>query len=64
MKEENSPHTRKLLHWQRWEGGRGEASEPWRRVQQQGCTGQSREISAQRIGADQCSPAQEACLLT
>ena len=42
----------------------GEASEPWRRVQQQGCRGQSREIRAQRIGADQHSPAREACLLT
>ena len=41
----------------------GEASEPRRRVQQQGCRGQSREIPAQRIGADQHSPAREACLL-
>ena len=37
--------------------GGGEASEPWRRVQQQGCRGQSREIPAQRIGADRHSPA-------
>ena len=29
-----------------------------------GCRGQSREIPSQRIGADQHSPAQEACLLT
>ena len=43
---------------------RGEASEPQRRVQQQGRGGQSREIPAQRIGADQHSPAREACLLT
>ena len=42
----------------------GEASEPWRRVQQQGCGGQSREIPTQRTGADQHSPAREACLLT
>ena len=42
----------------------GEASEPWRRAKQQGCRGQSREIPAQRMGADQHSPAQEACLLT
>ena len=41
----------------------GEASEPWRRAQQQGCGGQSGEIPAQRIGADQHSPAPEACLL-
>ena len=33
-------------------------------MQQQGCKGQSREILAQRIGADQHSPAQEACLQT
>ena len=43
---------------------RGEASGPWRGAQQQGCRGQSREIAAQRIGADQHSPAREACLLT
>ena len=40
------------------------ASEPRRRAQQQGCRGQSGEIPVQRIGADQHSPAQEACLLT
>ena len=38
--------------------------EPQRRAQQQGCRGQSGEIPAQRIGADQHSPAREACLLT
>ena len=42
---------------------RGKASEPWRRAQQQGCGGQSGEIPAQRIGAQQHSPAREACLL-
>ena len=42
----------------------GEASEPWRRAQQQGCRGQSGEIPAQRIGAGQHSPARDACLLT
>ena len=41
----------------------GEALEPRRRAQQQGCRGQSREIPAQRISADQRSPAREACLL-
>ena len=41
-----------------------EALEPWRRAQQQGWRGQSEEIPTQRIGADQHSPAQEACLLT
>ena len=33
-------------------------------MQQQGCRGQSREIPAWRISADQHSPAWEACLLT
>ena len=42
----------------------GGASEPRRRAQQQGYRGQSREIPAQRIGANQHSPAPEACLLT
>ena len=42
----------------------GGASEPRRRAQQQGCRRQSGEIPAQRIGANQHSPAQEACLLT
>ena len=64
MKEEKFPHTRKPLHWQRWGVGWGEALGPRRRAQQQGCGGQSREILAQRIGADQHSPAREACLLT
>ena len=46
-------------------GGRGEASEPQRRVQQQGHRGQCGEIPAQRMGADQHSPpARETCLLT
>ena len=43
---------------------RGEASEPRRRAQQQGCGGQSGEIPARRSGANQHSPAREACLLT
>ena len=46
------------------EAGGGEASEPQRRAQQQGCRGQSGEIPAQRISADQHSPAREACLFT
>ena len=44
--------------------GAGEASEPWRRAQQQGCREQSREIPTQTISADQHSPAQKASLLT
>ena len=64
MKEEKFPHTRKSLHWWRRGVARGEALEPRRRVQQQGCRGQSGEIPTQRIAADQHSPAREACLLT
>ena len=46
----------------RWQ--RGEASEPQRRAQPQGCGGQSGETPARRLSAEQHSPAQEACLLT
>ena len=56
VKEEKFPHTRKPLHWQRRRVGGGEASEPQRRTQQQGCRGQSGEIPAQRISANQHSP--------
>ena len=42
----------------------GVASEPQKRAQQQGCREQKGEIPAQRISADQHSPAREACLLT
>ena len=64
MKEEKFPHTRKPLPWRRrGVAGVGGASEPRRRAQQQGCGGQSREIPAQRIGANQHSTAREACLL-
>ena len=38
--------------------------EPRRRAQPQGCGGQSGEIPAQRISANQHSPTREACLLT
>ena len=38
--------------------------EPHRRAQQKGCREQRQEIPSQRIGADQHSPAREACLLT
>ena len=50
--------------WAETAGGLEEASEPRRRAQQQECGGQSAEIPTQRIGADQHSPAREACLLT
>ena len=64
MKEERSLHTRKTLCGRRRGVSRGGALEPWRRAQQHGCRGQSGEIPAQRIGADQHSPARDACLLT
>ena len=65
MKKEKFPHTRKPLHWWRRQvAGLGEASEPQRRVQQQGCRGKSGEIPAQRIAANQHSPARETSLLT
>ena len=54
-----SPFTGGECGWQR-----GEASEPWRRAQPQGCGGQSGEIPAQRLGAEKHSQAREACLLT
>ena len=50
------------MGWGRGEWG--EALEPWRRVQQQGCRGQSGEIPAQKISAGQNSLAREACLLS
>ena len=64
MKEERFPRTRKDLHGQRLRVAQGEASEPRRRAQPQGCGGQSGEIPARRIGVEQHSPAQEARLLT
>ena len=57
------PHTRKPLRRQRLRVTEGEASEPRRRAQPQGCGGQSGEMPTQRISADQHSPAREACLL-
>ena len=38
--------------------------EPRRRAQPQGCGGQSGEVPARRLGAEQHSPAREVCLLT
>ena len=63
VKEERFPQTRNPLRRWKLRGAEGGASEPRRRAQQQGCGGQSGEIPAQRIGADQHSPAREACLL-
>ena len=64
MKEERFPHTRKPLRGWRLRVVEGEALEPRRRAQPQGCGGQSGEIPAQRLSAEQHSPAREACLLT
>ena len=64
MKEERFPHTRKPLHGRRLRVAEGEASEPRRRVQPQGCRGRSGETPAQRLGVEQHSPAREASLLT
>ena len=64
-KEERFPHTRSPFTGRDCGWRRGEASEPRRRAQPQGCGGQSGEIPAQRIGATSthqperlvCSPA-------
>ena len=53
MKEEKFPHNKKTLHWWRQGLDRVEASEPQRRAQQQGYTGQSGEIPTQKISANQ-----------
>ena len=63
MKEERCPHTRSPFVGRDCGWRRGEASEPRRRAQPQGCGGQSGEVPAQRLGAEQHSPAREACLL-
>ena len=64
MKEERFPHTRSPFAGGDCRWWRGETSEPRRRAQPRGCGGQSGEIPAQRLGAEQHSPAREACLLT
>ena len=64
MKEERFPHIRSPFAGGDCGWRRGEASEPRRRAQPQGCGGQSGEIPAQRLSAEQHSPAREACLLT
>ena len=63
MKEERFPRTRSPFAGRdcRWQ--RGEASEPRRRAQPEGCGGQSGEIPARRNSAEKHSPAREACLL-
>ena len=64
MKEERCPHTRSPFAGGDCGWRRGEASEPRRRAQPQGCGGQSGDIPARRLGAEQHSPAREACLLS
>ena len=63
MKEERFPRTRSPFAGGDCRWRRGEALEPRRRAQPQRCGGQSGETPAQRIGAEQRSPAREACLL-
>ena len=64
MKEERFPNTRSPFTGRDCGWQRGEASEPRRRAQPQGCRGQRGEIPTQRIGAEQHLPAREVCLLT
>ena len=64
MKEERFPHTRSPFTGGDCGWWRGKALEPRRRAQPQECGGQSGEIPTQRTGADQHSPACEACLLS
>ena len=64
MKEERCPRTRSPFAGGDCGWWRGEASEPRRRAQPQGCGGQSGEIPARRLGAEQHSAARAACLLS
>ena len=64
MKEERFPRTRSPFAGGDCGWRRGEALEPRRRAQPQGCGGQSGETPAQRLGAEQRSPARKACLLS
>ena len=63
MKEERFPHTRKPLRGQRLWVVEGGASDLGGECSNRGAEGKA-EIPARRIGAEQHSPAQEACLLT
>ena len=63
MKEERFPRTRKPLRGRRLRVAEGGALEPRRRAQPRGSGGQSGEVPARRISAEQHSPAREACLL-
>ena len=64
MKKERFPHARKPLRGQTLLVTEGVSFGAVEESAATGCRGQSGEIPAHRIGADQHSPAQEACLLT
>ena len=64
MKEERFPHTRKPLRGRRLQVAEGGSFGATEESTAQGCGGQSGEVPAQRLGAEQRSPAREACLLT
>ena len=64
MKEERFPRTGSPFAGGDCGGQRGEALEPRRRARPRGCGGQSGEVPARRLGAEQHSPAREACLLS
>ena len=64
MKEEKFPHTRKPLRGQRLQVAEGGSFGAREESAATGVQRASGEIPSQRIGADQHSPAQEACLRT
>ena len=61
MREEMFPHTRTPLHWRRWGVGTGEAADPQRRVQQQGCRRQGREIPTGSVPTSTHQPERLVC---
>ena len=63
MKEEKFPHTRKPLHWRRWGVVGGKLRSHGGERSNRGAEGKA-ERFPQRIGANQHSPAREACRLT
>ena len=64
VKEERCPHNRKPLRGRRLRVAEGGSFGAMEESAAAGCGGQSREIPAWRISADQHSPAREACLIT
>ena len=63
MKEEKFPHTRQPLHWRRQGAAGGKIRSHGGELSHRGAQGKA-ERCAQRISADQHSPALKACLLT